>query len=109
MLLGYYISAHLNGFSQSGFINKLSVNVVTFLNVAMSMNVLWTWSTSAKHARQRITRKQWIIKKSFCNIIKWAIIQRTFGHGPKVLYVKWSNGPSSGHFYADATETSLLA
>jgi len=45
----------------------------------------------------------------FCNIIKWAIIHRTFGHSPKVLYAKWSKGPSSGHFYAVTTETLLLA
>jgi len=45
----------------------------------------------------------------FCNIVKQAIIQRTFGHGPKVLYAKWSKDPSYGHFYAAATETLLLA
>ena len=45
----------------------------------------------------------------FCNITKWAIIKRTFGHGPKVIYVKWSKGPSSGHSYAAATEALLLA
>ena len=73
------------------------------------MKVLWTRSSSAKHTRQRMKRKEWTIKKPFCNIIKWAIIQKTFGHGPKVLYVKWSKGPSSGHFYAVATETLLLA
>jgi len=38
---------------------------------------------------------------------KCAVIQRTFG--PKVLYTKWSKGPSSGHFYAAATETLSLA
>jgi len=45
----------------------------------------------------------------FCNIIKLAIIQRIFGHGPKDLYVKWSKDPSPGHFYAAATERLLLA
>jgi len=45
----------------------------------------------------------------FCNIIKLAIIQGIFGDGPIVLYVKWTKGPSSRHFYAAATETLLLA
>jgi len=45
----------------------------------------------------------------FCNIIKWAIIQRTSGYGSRVLYAKWSKGPSPGHFYAAATEALLLA
>jgi len=72
------------------------------------MKVLWTWSTSAKRMRQRRKRKEWIIMEPFHNIIKWTVIQRTFGHGPKAIYAKWSKGPSSGHFYAAATETLLL-
>jgi len=44
----------------------------------------------------------------FYNIIKWANIRRTFGPGPNALYAKWSKGPSSGHFYAAATEALLL-
>jgi len=72
------------------------------------MKVLWTWSTSAKRMIQRRKRKEWIIMEPFHNIIKWTVIQRTFGHGPKAIYAKWSKGPSSGHFYAAATETLLL-
>jgi len=30
LLLNFKFSTHLNGFSQSGFINKLSINVLTF-------------------------------------------------------------------------------
>jgi len=59
--------------------------------------------------RQRRKRKKWIIMEPFCNIIKLAIIQGIFGDGPMVLYVKWTKGPSSRHFYAAATETLLLA
>jgi len=58
--------------------------------------------------RQRRKGKEWIIMELFCNIIKWVIIQRTFGHGPNVVYVRWSEGPSYGHFYAAATETLLF-
>jgi len=47
--------------------------------------------------------------QTFRNIIKWAIIQRIFGHGPKDLYAKCSKRPSPGHFYAAGTETLLLA
>jgi len=46
---------------------------------------------------------------TFLQYYKWAIIQKTFGHGPMVLYVKWSKGPSSGNFYAAAIERLLLA
>jgi len=73
------------------------------------MTVLWTWSTSAKRMTQRRKRKEWIVIEPFCNIIKCAVIQRTFGHGPMVVYVKRFKGPSSGHFYAAAAETLLLA
>ena len=47
----------------------------------------------------------------FCNIVKWASMQWTLGHGPKVLEVLWSKSPSSGHIHAAArraTETLLL-
>jgi len=97
----------------TAFLKVVSLNLpLTFLhfsNVATSMKVLWTWSTPAKCMKQRRKLKEWIIMEFFCNIIKWAIIQRTFGHGPMVLYVKWSKGPSSGHFYPAATETLLLS
>jgi len=42
------------------------------------MKVLRTWSTSAKRMIQRRKRKEWIIMEPFYNIIKRAIIQRTF-------------------------------
>jgi len=73
------------------------------------MKVLWTWSTSAECMRQRRKFKEWIIMEPFYNIVIWAIIQRTFGHDLKVIYTKWSKGPSSGHFYAAATDTLLIA
>jgi len=73
------------------------------------MKVIWTWSTSAKRMGQRRKRKEYIIMEHFQNTTKRAVIQRTFGHGPKALCIKWSKGPSSGHFYAAATETLLLA
>jgi len=103
----YYILTHFNGFSQSSFI-KPYFKVLTFLNVAISVKAIWTWSTSAKCMRQR-KRKENIIMEQCQSIIKCAVIQMTFGHGPKVLYIKWSKGPSSGQFYAAATETLLLA
>jgi len=104
----YYILTHFNGFSQSSFI-KPYVKVFTFLNVAISVKVIWTWPTSAKRMRQRIKRKEYILTEHFRSIIKCAVIKMTVGRGPKVLYIKWSKGPPSGQFYAAATETLLLA
>jgi len=48
------------------------------------MKVPWTWCTSAKRIRQRKKRKECIVMDPFCNIIKCAIMQRTFGHGSGV-------------------------
>jgi len=90
-------------------LKNLPLTFLHFLNVVIPMKVLWTRSTSAKHTRQKMKCKEWTIKKPFCNITRWTITQSTFGHDPKVLYVKWSKRPSSGHFYAAATETLLLA
>jgi len=73
------------------------------------MKVIWTWSTSAKRMRQRKKRKEYIIMEHFQSIIKRAVVQRTFWHGPRALHIEWSKDPSSGHFYTAATETLLLA
>ena len=98
----------------TAFLKVVSLNLpltfLHFLNVAISMKVLWTWSTSTKRIRQTRNCEECIfIMEPFCNIIKCAVIQRPSGHGPKVLYVKRSKGPSFGHFYAAAIETMLLS
>jgi len=70
-----------------GFYDKVSVSVssrnlsqVSVSEVTVSTTSLL--SASAKHMRQRRKRKECIITEPFY-IIKCAVIQRTFGHGPK--------------------------
>ena len=96
----------------TAFLKVVSLNIpltfLHFLNVTILMKVFWTWSTSAKRMRQKENVRNRLLLNLFTILQKWTIIQRTFGHGPKDLYAKWSKGPSSGYFCAAATETLLL-
>jgi len=61
---------------------------------------------SSKHLKQSEIVRNVLNLEAFATC---AVIQKTFGHGPKALYVKWSEGPVCGHCHSAATETSLLA
>jgi len=60
-------------------VKVVSLNLLMFLqflNVAISMTVFWTWSTSARRMRRRRKCKEWINMEHLCNIIKWEIIPK---------------------------------
>ena len=97
----YYISTHLNGFSQSGFINKPSVNVLTFFARPATQSMWpYQWKCFGPGLLLQSTRdKEWNesngqLRNLFAILLNGQsykgpliMVQRSFMQsGPKVLH-----------------------